>query len=125
MSKKNKVIVTATLDSRCRAGLCFGKAPTTAEVDDKQLAALQADKYLSVEIVEGNQLPPADEDNAAQAQALADALAAEGHTQADKPLPVDKCKKLVEFKVSADIRDAAWALLPTEKQPDDKSKDGE
>ncbi len=118
MSNKVTVLVSALLDRRCRAGLCFTKAPTPAEVDDKQLAALQADKYLSVEVVEGEQLPPADEDNAAQTQALADALAAEGYAQTDAPLAVGKCAKLVGFKVTAALRDAAWELLP-EKQSED------
>ncbi len=122
MSKQLIPVVVATLgvERRCRAGHCFSRQPVTVEVTDKQLRQLNDDPYLQVE----SSAFTSDQDDAIEA--LAEKLTANGHVQSDKKLSVKICEKLVGFDVSADIRDAAWALLPTEKQqPDDKSKDGE
>lgn len=118
-----KVLVsTIAVERRCRAGLCFTKAPSHAEVTETQLAALQSDGYLQVEVLSEANTETANED---QAAVLAEKLTEAGYTQADKHLAVKQCEKLVDFAVSAALRDMAWMLLPEKaiEPPADEPQD--
>ncbi len=143
MSEQNiQVLVNSlSLDRRCRAGICFNETPTTVLVSKEQLLALQSDPYLRVQTLSADETKtPVSEKKgkdissddkggeqsvAEQTELLLEKLIDAGCTADDKKMSVNDCAKLVDFKVSADIRDAAWKQLPEQSSDDDPQSSDE
>ncbi|MBS9781109.1 MAG: hypothetical protein KGV56_01300 [Gammaproteobacteria bacterium] len=139
MSEQNiQVVVNSlSLDRRCRAGICFNEKATTVSVSKEQLLALQSDPYLRVQTLSADETKtPVSEKKgkdissddkggeqsvAGQTELLLERLIDAGCTSDDKKMSVNDCTKLVDFKVTAEVRDVAWRMLP-EKSSDDEQQ---